>query len=272
MGISLLHLKERFGVFVFYSLACVCTAKPLSLHHMLGLQSSTDRIKYLSFREGTQWRTEKQYFMLSTCSIPLSSLSQAFSVCLFPCGIEQVLKQKVRIHMVILRALQETLLLHHLHVSGNSVAENSQPSWDHCLISKKQAVNAERRLLPCQSARQSNLPELSQRYFCAALLCLSMVYSLLHSLNCYVRLEEAGLVISKMYYPSPSQRHGTDPYSAAFVGRRVDLWVKGNRNFKEEELEGTKQWWCCQAGLSARLRPCLLLEMHKGWWECSPSN
>lgn len=45
----------------------------------------------------------------------------------------------------------------------------------------------------------------------------------------------------------------TSPNFAAFLGRVVNLWVGGNRNFEKEGWEGMKQQWCSQAGLSVRL-------------------
>lgn len=57
----------------------VYTAKLLSLYHMLGLEcSKEEEMKYSTFREGSYWGAEKQYFILSTFSTPLSSLSHAF--------------------------------------------------------------------------------------------------------------------------------------------------------------------------------------------------
>lgn len=103
----------------------VCTAKLLSLRQIITqlwppeLQRE-DETKYLTFREGSYRGTEKQYFILSTFSTLLSSPSDTF----FFFHMEYS-----SINIAILKLLQEIVLLHHLHVNGSFVGENSQFSW-----------------------------------------------------------------------------------------------------------------------------------------------
>lgn len=141
----------------------------------------------------------------------------------------------------------------------------------HCFISKKQAVNAERRFLPCKRSEcmlEQFITVESEIFPCCTIL---LVHGIQHAKLpelVWSGWKRVWLVTFKIYSWPPDL---ASSIFAAFLDREVNLWVGGDRNLEKERLEGMKQQWGSQAGLSVRLWLCFLLKVQEGWFDF-PSN
>lgn len=169
------------------------------------------------------------------------TISSLFFFFFFSFGTQQQLKEKVSINIAILRLLQEIFLLHHLHVNGNFVGENSRFSWDSLFHFKETSCECWREISSMQKVRvhvraihHSWVSDISMLHYSPCMWCTACWTAWIGM----VRLEK-GLVGHFFYLLLTSllQTDLTSPNFAAFLGRQVNLWVGGNRKGRTGENE-----------------------------------